>query len=138
MKPLLFPVLVAMLAATTVAGSAAAQVGIDIQIGVPPPPVVVFRSEPNVVVVPGTSVYYAPDASEYDMYRYGNHWYIDQGGYWYRSKAYRGPFEVIEFGRLPRAIVGVPVEYRRQPQHPHGGPPGHSKSHGKGRGHGKY
>ncbi len=91
----------------------------DVYIGnIPPPPAVVFNIEPGVVVVPQSQVYYVPSVSEFDMYRYRAYWYINQGGYWYRSRAYRGPFDYVEYSRLPRAVILVPARYRRHPPHP--------------------
>jgi hypothetical protein len=118
---------VVTLVGTMLVRPALAQVDVDIHITVPPPPAIVFRSEPEVVVVPQTRVYYVPAVTEYDMYRFGSHWYINRDGYWYRSKAYRGPFAVVEHHRVPREIVVVPSEYRHHPRHPRGGPPGHRK-----------
>ena len=92
---------------------------VDVHISIPAPPQVVFRAEPQVVLVPETRVYYVPEASAYDMYRYGSYWYVNQGGYWYRSNGYSGPFTVIEYERVPRQIVAVPVQYRHHPVRAH-------------------
>jgi hypothetical protein len=116
----------------------AGRVDIDVNIGVPPPPAVVFPSPPQVVVIPRTQVYYVPEATEYDMYQYGPYWYINRAGYWYRSRAYSGPFAVVDYRYVPHQIVVVPREYRHHPPHPHGGPPGHWKHFEHGRGHGHH
>jgi hypothetical protein len=124
------------------ARSGFAGVNVDVNIGIPPPPVVAFPGPPEVVVVPGSHVYYVPAATEYDMYRYGRYWYINQGGYWYRARTYGGPFRIVAYQSVPQPLVVVPVEFRHHPPHPHGGPPGHFKhfrpGHGRGRGHGKH
>jgi hypothetical protein len=96
-----------------------AEVDVHIGLNIPPPPSIVFRHEPPVVVVPQTDVYYVPEASGYDMYRYGSWWYVNRDGYWYRSRTYNGPFAVVEYNRLPRAIVGVPKHYRHHPHRHH-------------------
>jgi hypothetical protein len=80
----------------------------------PPPPPVVFRSEPEVILIPKTRVYYVPD-QKYDLFRYGRHWYINNGGHWYRARAYAGPFTSLSFERVPATIVRLPEKYRRQP-----------------------
>src|SRR5262245_60260793 len=98
---------------TTLAQPGWARVHVDVNIGIPPPPGVIFEQEPRVVVVPRTHVYYVPDYSDYDVYRVGRYWYVNRDGYWYRSSGYRGPFTHVEYSRLPRAIVYVPSEYRR-------------------------
>ena len=124
--------------ATAFVGPARAGVDVHLNIGVPAPPAVVFEREPEVVIVPRTRVYYVPQAAEYDMYRLGPYWYINQEGYWYRARNFRGPFTVIQYGRVPRAIVGVPSGFRRHPLHPRGGPPGQLKKRWYHRGHHRH
>lgn len=85
-----------------------------------------FRSEPDVVVVPSTRVYYVRDY-DYDVYRYGSYWYFIDDGYWYRSRTWRGPFVHIGYMSVPRPIRVVPVNYRRHWKH---GPPSHAVANG--------
>ena len=120
------------------AGPARGGVDVHVNIGVPAPPAIVFEREPEVVIVPRSSVYYVPQAAEYDMYRLGPYWYINREGYWYRARNYQGPFTVIQYRRVPRAIVVVPADFRRHPLHPRGGPPGQLKKHWYRRGHRKH
>lgn len=101
---------------------------VNIRIG-RPAPMVVFEREPDVVLVPSTRVYYV-GGLDYDLFRYGQYWYINDGGYWYRARNYRGPFAQIGFNYVPRSIVVVPGRYHRHPMHPHGGPPGQMKRRG--------
>jgi hypothetical protein len=42
--------------------------------------------------------------SPYDIIQYGNHYYINQNGVWYRSSDYRGPWIVIRAHNLPSKI----------------------------------
>lgn len=103
----------------------------------PPPPVIEFRREPRLVVVPGSTVYVLEDDCDYDVFRYGVFWYVYQDGYWYRARTHRGPFGVVNARYVPAAISNVPARYWR---HPHGGPPGQWKkrdyvaNRGEGRG----
>ena len=116
-----------------IAPGGAAAVDINVNLGAyPPPPSVVFEREPEIVVVPSTRVYYVPRSSDYDLYRYGDRWYLNRNGYWYRARTYRGPFSALEPSRVPGIIIGLPAEYRRHPAHPHGGPPGQLKKGGNG------
>lgn len=85
----------------------------------PPPPPVVFRREPEVILIPKTRVYFVPD-QKYDLFRYGRHWYINNGGHWYRARAYAGPFTSLSYQRVPETIVRLPEKYRRQPLVPAG------------------
>src|SRR5512138_1136132 len=50
-----------------------------------------FDSRPQMVVVPGTRVYYVED-SDYDVYRYGGWYYAFDDGRWFRANSYRGPW----------------------------------------------
>jgi len=77
-------------------------------------PTIYFDTEPDVVVIPNSRVYYY-QAPEYDVYRYGRGWYVNRDGYWYRASSYRGPFVRVSAGAIPRQIVVVPTEYRRYP-----------------------
>src|SRR5215471_5746321 len=103
----------------------AARAGVMLNVGVnvggpPPPPAYVFDSEPEVILVPSTRVYYVPQ-SDFDLYRYGRYWYINREGWWYRSAGYRGPFGYIGYDRVPASILRVPPKYHR---HPFAVPPG--------------
>jgi hypothetical protein len=127
----------ATLIVTTYLRPGLAGVDVDINIGVPPPPAVVFPGPPRVVVIPRTQVYYVPGATDYDMYRFGPYWYVDRDGYWYRSRAYGGPFKFVEYRRVPRAIVVVPAGFRHhplRPLHPHG----ERRFEHRGRGHHRH
>jgi hypothetical protein len=119
----------------------------------PPPPRVIFRERPRVVMVPETRVYVIDDSYPdpgYDMFQSGNYWYVVDDGYWYRARSYGGPYRVVDVRYVPRPLLMVPE--RRWRHHPHGGPPGQMKKmrydrgdydrggdygRGKGKGNGK-
>jgi len=62
--------------------SARTDVSINLRLGDPyRGPQLVFQSEPDVVVVPGSRVYYVRDY-DYDIYRYGSYWYYNYDGGW--------------------------------------------------------
>jgi hypothetical protein len=75
------------------------------------PPPVQFAEPPDVVVVPsGTSyVYMVPDTPGF--YFYHGNWYRYYEGYWFRSRAYNGPWGFVEASFVPRVVVSVPPEY---------------------------
>jgi hypothetical protein len=75
-------------------------------------PDVAFEEEPDVVVVPGTRVYYVPDY-DYDIYQCGRYWYYNYDGGWYRSGSYRGPWIYVGYRSVPRQISYVPYRYRK-------------------------
>jgi hypothetical protein len=119
------------LAALPASSMAATSVGVDINIGDPyRGGALHFRSEPDVVLVPDTRVYYVRDY-DYDVYRYGSYWYFIDDGRWFRARSYRGPFVYVHSTSVPRAIVSVPVRYRRH----WGGPPPHAVARGYHRNH---
>lgn len=81
----------------------------------PPPPRVVFVERPAYAIVPGTSVYVIEN-SGYDIFQYGDYYYLSSGGYWYRARSYGGPFLVVDARRVPRAVLTVPSErWKRHP-----------------------
>ncbi|HET6923069.1 MAG TPA: hypothetical protein VFI16_07975 [Anaeromyxobacteraceae bacterium] len=93
----------------------------------PPPPAVVV--EPAVVSVSGGVYVVSEPSVRYDMFRYGSGWYLYSGGYWYRAPSYRGPFAVVDVRYVPRQVMEVPRRHWKH--HPHGGPPGHARKHGR-------
>lgn len=110
---------------------AGTSVGVSINIGDPYRGAALhFRSEPDVVLVPDTRVYYVRDY-DYDVYRYGSYWYFIDDGRWFRARSYRGPFVYIHASSVPRSIVMVPTRYRRH----WGGPPPHAVARGYHRNH---
>ncbi|HXF59338.1 MAG TPA: hypothetical protein VN539_05910 [Candidatus Saccharimonadales bacterium] len=128
---LLMAYLVMALSLTLSIGKAsAADVSINLRIGDPyRGPRLVFHDEPDVVVVPGTRVYYVRDY-DYDIYRYGSYWYYTYDGGWYRARRYNGPFTYVGYNSVPRAVTYVPVRYRRHWRDngpPHGRAYGHTK-----------
>ena len=115
-------------------GASQADVSVNVNIGPPPP--IVLVAPPPLVVVPGVPVVrYAPSI-QVDLFFFDTRWYYPYGGHWYVGPTYKGPWTVV--GKLPRSIVAVPVRYYKVPpghlkKLEGGGPPGHAK--GKGQGH---
>jgi hypothetical protein len=124
--PLLLSAVALTIAVSARPSSAAVSADVNVHVGPRPAPVVVFDREPDVVLVPRTHVY-AVAGLDYDLYRFGAYWYMNDRGYWYRARSYRGPFSSIEYRYVPRSVVVVPARYRQHPAHPHGGPPGQMK-----------
>jgi hypothetical protein len=113
------------------ASATASDVKIHIGLGIPP---MVLTAPPQLVVVPGTPVYYAPDVSA-NLFFYKGRYYTVANGVWAMAPAYTGPWAVIQIGQVPTPVVAVPVEYYKIP-------PGQLKKHGPppwaGQGHGKH
>ena len=112
------------------ASATASDVKINIGLGVPP---IVLTTPPQLVVVPGTPVYYAPDVQA-NLFVYKGRYYTVANGVWSRAPAYSGPWAVIQIGQVPAPVLSVLVEYYKIP-------PGHLKKQGPppwaGQGHGK-
>lgn len=87
----------------------------------PPPPVPVYAvpAPPEVVVIPGSYVYYVPNIGV-DILFYHGSWYRPHGGNWYRARSYNGPWVHVVPRRVPRALVSLPHDYRHR--HPPGRP----------------
>jgi len=110
-----------LLALMVAAPAARSEVGFSIFISnAPPPPVVVYRTEPRFDYIPEERVYVIDDDyCDYDFFRYGAYFYIYDNGYWYRSRSYRGPFVAIYADYVPRPIFYVSsyqYRWRQQPR----------------------
>jgi hypothetical protein len=75
------------------------------------------------VIVPGSSVYYAPSAG-INFFAYGGQYYSFHEGAWFVTTTYGGPWVAISPERVPRPVLAVPVTYYRVP-------PGHAKKMGR-------
>lgn len=142
-----------VLAAVMLAGVATAasgEVGVGININIGPPPIAV-PAPPAVVMVPQSQVYFVPGLS-FDVFFYGGYWWSPRGNDWYRSRAYQGPWSIVEHRFVPPPVVRVPHDYRKvygkerhipygqwkkehehhKKKEKHGHGKGHDKRHGEG------
>jgi hypothetical protein len=83
--------------------------GIHIDVNIPLPPFFVFLAPPELVVIPGTYVYYCPDV-DFNIFFYGGYWYRSYGGHWYRSASYGGPWGFI--ASPPYVLLSLPPNFR--------------------------
>jgi hypothetical protein len=83
--------------------------GIHIGINIPLPPVFAFPAPPELVVIPGTYVYYCPDVG-FDIFFYGGYWYRSYGGYWYSAASYDGPWAFTE--GPPSVLLSLLADFR--------------------------
>jgi hypothetical protein len=79
-----------------------------VQIGVNVP------AYPELVVVPGYPVYYAPYA-EVNYFFYDGVYWVYQGDHWYASSWYNGPWRIVRPEHVPLYVLRVPVRYYRAP-----------------------
>ena len=73
-----------------------------------------LRSYPELVVVPGYPVYYAP-REDANLFFYDGMYWIFQGDNWYASAWYNGPWGFVDREIVPLYILRIPVAYYRQP-----------------------
>jgi hypothetical protein len=95
---------IALVCAATAAP--AAQVSVSIGINVP-----VY---PQLAVVPGYPVYYAPGVRGNFFFFDGMYW-VFEGDNWYMSSWYNGPWESVMPAYVPYYVLRVPVRYYRAP-----------------------
>jgi hypothetical protein len=88
---------------------AGGEVRVNVNLG--PPPIVVAQP-PEVVMVPGSDVYFVPDV-DYDVFFYNGFWWSPRGDRWYRARAYNGPWRVVARRVIPPPLFRVPRDYRR-------------------------
>jgi hypothetical protein len=99
-------VLVALFVSLCSPAPATAQIGISIGIDLP--------AFPQLVVVPGYPVYYAPALDSNLFFYDGLYWVYAQDG-WYASSWYNGPWTPMGPDDVPLYVLRVPVRYYRQP-----------------------
>jgi hypothetical protein len=95
-------------AVATAPSAVSAEVNVNITV---PLPGLVFPGPPPLIVIPGSYVYYPPEATV-EIFFYHGYWYRPHGGHWYRSADYNGPWGGIAIGRVPRPLLHVPPHYR--------------------------
>ncbi len=78
----------------------------DTNVRVVGPPAVVVVDDPELVVIPGTYVYWL-DGQE-GVYFYGGGWWRAWDGYWYRADVYNGQWVRVELGHVPHPVTHLP------------------------------
>lgn len=104
-----------------------ARVDVNVNVGLP----VVIEQPPEMVVIPRSNVYFAPDVSV-DLFFFDNRWWNRRGDRWYRASDYNGPWTVVGRRHVPASVYRVPANYRTVYVREKRVPYGHwKKSHGK-------
>jgi len=130
----------------TFAPPARAGVDVNVNVGLPvgvvvaPTPVVVapqpvhVQQPPEMVLIPGSSVYFAPGVGV-DLFFHSDHWWNRRGERWYRASGYSGPWTAVGHRHVPAPVYRVPANYRTVYVHERPVPYGQwKKAHG---GHGE-
>ncbi len=102
-----------LLGSATVATPAMAQVSVSVSIpgvslGIHQP------AYPDLVLVPGSPVYYAPQVPANYFFYDGLYW-VFQDDNWYVSSWYNGPWDLVEPDDVPLFVLRVPVQYYVRP-----------------------
>jgi hypothetical protein len=101
--------------------SAGAQVSVGVGVAIPGVEIGInVPAYPELTVVPGYPVYYAPYADANYFFYDGVYW-VFQGDTWYASSWYNGPWRVVRPDRVPLYVLRVPVRYYRRPPQYFGG-----------------
>jgi len=85
-----------------------AAVSVQINISVPPP--IGFRGQPQLIVLPGTNIYAAPDVNA-DIFFYDGWWWRPWKGRWYRSHDYRSGWS--HYRSTPSFSRHIPSNWRK-------------------------
>jgi hypothetical protein len=110
------------LLALTLAVPSFAETRWNISIGNAPPPPRIY-AHPHWRYVSGPDVYVIADERlPYDMFRYGDYYYVYNDDFWYRSPRPRGPFRAIRVDYIPQPIWAMSYEpdyrWRHRPNVP--------------------
>ena len=82
-----------------------------------PPLPVIFRSEPRVIVVNDVQVVDDDRCSD-DVFCSDDAWWRLSGGYWYRSRTWRGPWVSVDVRRVPDRVLVLPASHwKHHPRH---------------------
>jgi hypothetical protein len=105
--------LLAVMLSLSPATSAVAQVSVELNLpgvtlGIDQP------SYPELVLVPGMPVYYAP-SSDLNYFFYDGAYWVYQGDSWYASSWFDGPWYLVDPQAVPLFVLRVPVRYYRRP-----------------------
>jgi hypothetical protein len=100
----------------------AGDVSVGVNIGVPVPPPVVIAAPPQVVIVPGSPVSYAPGVG-FNLFVYRGRYYRFHEGHWFMATAHGAPWTFVLRDKVPQPVLAVPVTYYKIP-------PGHAKKMG--------
>jgi hypothetical protein len=81
---------------------------VDVSVGISLPPIV-FAAPPELIVLPGTYIYVAPDVDA-DIFFYGGWWWRPWQGRWYRSQNYNSGWGYYQ--SVPSFYSGIPSNWR--------------------------
>lgn len=84
---------------------------VNVQVGIQLPPLIVFSSPPEMIVLPATYVYVVPDIAE-DIFFCDGWWWRPWHGHWYRSQHYDRGWAY--YNHVPTFYREVPRDWRHE------------------------
>ncbi len=76
------------------------------------PPLIVVQEEPELVIIPGTYVYYIYGYPQ-DVFFYDGYWYRQWHYGWYRAKIYSGGWVSVRGAYIPHNLTSLPNGWRQ-------------------------
>jgi hypothetical protein len=108
----MFRLLIALFA---LAGLSPAHAQVGFEIGLPSVSIGInLPIYPELVLLPGSPVYYAPRANSNYFFYDGLYWVYNDDN-WYSSDWYNGPWQMVGPQYVPLFVLRVPVRYYRRP-----------------------
>ncbi len=110
MKRRLFYVMLGLLVSVSQAQASNVGFSVGVNVGTPGAAVPVYAPQPVVIAEPPEFIYppqlgfYVAIGLPYDLFLYGNRYYLFRGDSWYVSPYYNGPWTSIYFGNVPYGI----------------------------------
>ncbi len=98
-----------LLLALVIAAPAPALAGVDVNVHIALPPPIVFVAPPELIVIPDTYVYVAPEVDE-DIFFWNGWWWRLWEGRWYRSNYYNRGW--VYYNNVPRFYFDVDPGWR--------------------------
>jgi len=86
-----------------------AGVDVNVSIGLPLPPPIIFSAPPELIVMPETDVYVVPDL-DVDIFFYNGWWWRPWEGRWYRSRNYDSGW--AHYRHVPSFYPWIPPGWR--------------------------
>lgn len=96
--------------------SSPALAGVDVHVTIPLPPPIPFFAPPELIVLPETYVYVAPDV-DVDIFFYDGWWWRPWEGRWYRSRYYNSGWAYYQ--SVPPFYIEIPSGWRDDYRHRH-------------------
>jgi len=91
----------------------ASNVSVNVNIGTPPPvyvtPPVAIDAPPLFLQPPQLGFYVAAGVG-YDLFRFGNAYYLNSGNMWYSSPHYNGPWINVHYNKIPHGLRKYPIK----------------------------